>query len=115
MPKFVSVHPVITSISENATNRFIISETLKIGFIPVSFNYPFSIESNRVERTVLMQAIVMKLAFIDLKFKIQQQGSLCIIQEDITIRSKLPIGYLMRKIFQKQHTALFKNIEAAVN
>ena len=46
MDKFASIHPVISKIDRLGDNRYLVHETLKIGFIPYSFTYPVAIESD---------------------------------------------------------------------
>ena len=40
MQKFVSVHPIIYKIENKGENEYLVFETLKVLFIPVSFTYP---------------------------------------------------------------------------
>lgn len=111
MQKFVSVHPVITHIKQTGENNYEFFETLKLGFIPFSFTYPVIIESNPANKTVVMRATIMKLTKIELTFFITTDKDFCVIEEAIHFKSPLPVKSIMQRIFKKQHTQLFKNIE----
>jgi hypothetical protein len=111
MTKFVRVHPIITKIDKISDAEYLIHETLKFGFLPLNFTYPVSIEKNSVERTVEMNAIVMKLTKIKLIFFITPEDEFTIIEEKISIESILPIKSILQSIFRKQHKILFHNIE----
>ena len=110
MQKFASVHPVINKIDRLAENKYLVSETLKVGFIPFNFRYPVTIEKNVEDNTVTMKATVMKLVYIDMGFILFQDGSSTKVDESIKFRSILPVGFIMKKVFREQHELLFKNI-----
>ena len=111
MQKFVSVHPVINKIDLIAGNRYLVYETLKLGFVPFSFTYPVIINSDEKNKTVNMQATVMKITHINMNFVIDDQNNSCLIKEDIEFKSLLPVKLFMQNIFKIQHQQLFKNIE----
>lgn len=111
MQKFVSVHPVIFKIENSSNNNYLVHETLKFGFIPFSFTYPVNIEKNAIEKTVVIRATVFKLTKIDMKFILKEENNYTIIKEEITFKSVFPVKFIMQRIFKKQHTQLFKNIE----
>ena len=46
MQKFASVHPVISKIDIVSKNSYLVHETLMLGFIPISFTYPVTIDQN---------------------------------------------------------------------
>ncbi|MBK9511483.1 MAG: SRPBCC family protein [Cytophagaceae bacterium] len=83
MTKLVLVHPVITKIDKIGDAEYLIHETLKFGFLPLNFTYPVSIDQNHVEKTVEMNAIVMKLTKIKLKFSITPEDEFTIIEENL--------------------------------
>lgn len=60
MQKYVSVHPVIYKIDKLENDRYLVYETLKIAFIPISFKYPATIEKSLADKSVLMKATVFK-------------------------------------------------------
>jgi len=74
MQKFVSNHPVIDKIEPLSKNIFLVNETLKLGFIPVSFRYQFSLNMNLLEQTVEMNATVMKFTKIKMVFVVKSEG-----------------------------------------
>jgi carbon monoxide dehydrogenase subunit G len=112
MQKFVSAHPVITKINRKTDNSYLVYETLKLGSIPISFTYPVTITPYPQKNIVVMQAIVMRLTKIDMTFTLKAASDCTIVKETILFRSPLPIKTIMQSIFKKQHTQLFKNIEA---
>ena len=111
MDKFASIHPVITKIEKTGENKFLVHETLKLGFIPYSFTYPVTIESEVANKTVSIKAIVMKMTHIDMNFSIQTAGDQSVVKETISFKSILPIKSVMAKIFREQHTLLFQNMD----
>ena len=113
MQKFVSVHPVITQIDNLGGNHYLVHETLKLGFVPISFTYPVKIDSNFEDKTVIIQAIVMKFTKMKMTFSLNMKDGFSEIEETIAITSPFPIKNIMQNIFRKQHTQLFKNMEQA--
>ncbi len=87
-----------------------VHETLKFGFLPVSFTYYVTIESNLDEKYVIIQATVMKFTKIEMNFKLKSDQEFCIVEEIIQFKSPLPIKRIMQGIFRKQHHLLFHNI-----
>ena len=112
MNKFVTVHPVITKIEKADSGSYLVHETLKLGFIPISFTYPVTVESNPINNTVVICATVMKFTKIEMFFLLKAGTDFTIIEEEIRFKTILPIKSLMENIFKKQHGQLFKNIEA---
>ncbi len=111
MQKFVSVHPVIFQIDNQSNNKYLAHEKLKLGFIPFSFTYPFTIEKFELENKVTLIAIVFKITKIEIKFNLKADNNFTIIDEEINVESLLPIKFVMESIFKTQHNQLFKNIE----
>ncbi|MCF8254475.1 MAG: hypothetical protein K9H61_06655 [Bacteroidia bacterium] len=111
MQKFTSVHPVITRIEPKGSNNYLVYETLKLGPIPFSFTYPISIEKSDKEQIVIMKATVMKLTKIEIEFNLKTDDDFTLVEEKIQFKSPLPIQFIMERIFRKQHTQLFNNIE----
>jgi carbon monoxide dehydrogenase subunit G len=111
MQKFVSVHPVITQIDEMGNDSYLVHETLNFGFIPFSFTYRISIEKNQFDQIIIIRGIVMKLTKIEMKFALKQDMDFTLVEENIQIKSLLPVKSMMESIFRKQHIQLFKNIE----
>ena len=111
MQKFVSVHPVIFQIDPTGNESYLVHERLKFGFIPFSFTYPVTIEKNIVDKKVTIRATVFRLTKIEMKFNLKADKDFSIIDEEISFQSPLPIKFIMKGIFKKQHSQLFKNIE----
>jgi carbon monoxide dehydrogenase subunit G len=112
MQKLVSVHPVITRIEPTGNETYLVYETLKWGFIPISFNYPVTIDSWPQDNLVIMRATVLKMVKIEMTFMLKMENSFTIIEENVKFRSPLPIKSVMKSIFKKQHKQLFHNIES---
>ncbi|RYU91902.1 hypothetical protein EWM62_00210 [Mucilaginibacter terrigena] len=110
MQKFASVHPVITKIVEQANGGYLVYETLKLGFIPISFTYPVSIVANPDENTIVMQATVMKLTKIEMTFNLAELSDFTAVHEYISFGAPLPVRVILQRVFKKQHRQLFKNI-----
>jgi len=115
MQKFASVNPVITKIIKTGHNNYIAHETLRLGFIPISFKYPLIVQYDASENKVVIRAVVMKLTKIELIFILTPEGNFSVIEETILFKTPLPIKPLLESIFRKQHTLLFKNIEMQIS
>jgi hypothetical protein len=109
------VHPVINKVNYLGKDKYLIFETLKFGFIHISFTYPAVIESDYESKQVVMKAVVMKVAFIEMVFAINETNGYSMVEEDIKFKSTLPIKPILRQIFIKQHRQLFKNIEKVID
>lgn len=114
MQKFVSVHPVITKMDKTGDNSFLVYETLRFLFIPISFTYPVTIESKANEKVVVMNAVVKKMTKVKMVFSIKSEGEFTIVEEKTEFKSPLPIKWILKIIFKKQHNKLFRNIELKV-
>ncbi len=110
MQKFVSFHPVITKIEAISNNNYRVHETLRFGFIPVTFQYLVVINSNLAEKKVKMVAIVLKFTKIEINFVLKTVENFTIITESIHFKSPFPVKGIMGRIFKKQHIILFKNM-----
>lgn len=112
MQKFVSVHPVISKIDKTSDKNYLVHETLKFGFIPFSFRYPVTIENSMSDKIVIIRATVFKLTKIEMKFFLKTDNISTVIDEEIHFKSTLPVKFIMKRVFRKQHEKLFKNIDA---
>lgn len=110
MQKFVSFHPVITKIEAISNNNYRVHETLRFGFIPVTFQYLVVINSNLAEKKVKMVATVLKFTKIEINFVLKTVENFTIITESIHFKSPFPVKGIMGRIFKKQHSILFGNM-----
>ncbi len=110
MTKFVSVHPVITKMKKKGMHKYRVYETLRFGFIPLSFTYLATIYGSREKGHIRMQVRVMNITEVDVIFDIQEAANGSIVFEEIHIKSLLPVKRRMEKIFRDQHYLLFENI-----
>jgi hypothetical protein len=115
MNRFVTVHPVITKMKHLQQNNFLVSETLKAGFMSFSFSYPATVKVNEESKVVTMEASVMKLARITMIFTISEYSGGALINEEINFHTWLPIKSILHRLFKKQHNLLFRNIESSLN
>jgi carbon monoxide dehydrogenase subunit G len=101
MQKFTSVHPVISKIDSLRQNNFLVHETLKLGFIPFSFTYPVTIESNKEQKRIVMLATAMKINKIEMIYDIKEEKRGSVVHEEINFKSILPIKFIIERIFKK--------------
>lgn len=111
MNKFCSVHPIISKIESIGNNNFKVSETLTVGFIPISFTYPITINHDWENKKITMNAVVMKITYVELIFTIKEEEGHTKVDETITIKTLFLLKPFIKSIFKKQHEQLFKNIE----
>lgn len=111
MQKFAAIQPVISKIDKTGTDRYLVHETLKFGFIPFPFTYPVTLEKNLVDHVVVMRATVFKITKIEMKFVLKAEGDHTLVEEYIQFKSPLPVKFIMQHIFRKQHQEFFKNME----
>jgi len=111
MESYVTVSPVVYKIKPLKTNEYLFFEKLRILFLPLKFKYHTTIEHTPSTNLVIQQATVMRFTKIKLEFKVEVQAQKTVITETVTFKTMLPIKFLLRKIFRKQHVLLFQNIE----
>ena len=70
-----------------------------------------TIEKDDIEKKIVMKAIIQKMTHIEMHFTILDSGHSSNIEEDISIRTFLPVKGFIRKIFKEQHEQLFRNID----
>jgi carbon monoxide dehydrogenase subunit G len=112
MHLFVTVHPVITKMKQTAVNTYLVSETLEFGPFNYAFNYPVTVEPSEEHKQIVMKATVQKITSITMNFTLIQNGNITTIEEEICIKTPLPVKVLIQKIFREQHAQLFRNIES---
>lgn len=108
--KFVSVHPLIQKMTPIGVDEYKVYELINLGPLPYRFQYRARIHSSPDQ--ILIRANVMGLTHIDMNFTLTSVPDGTLVEEDIQIRSLLPIKKLMHKIFREQHEILFRNVEA---
>jgi hypothetical protein len=94
-----------------ANGSYLVHEKLKIAFINMDFTYPCTIESNSINKTITMKAVVKKMIQIEIFFKLSYTNGQTIVDEFTSFKSLLPVAFVMGKIFKTQHQKLFQNIE----
>ncbi|OYU65215.1 MAG: hypothetical protein CFE22_14870 [Cytophagaceae bacterium BCCC1] len=105
MQKFAAAHPVIHRTEKLSENNYMVFE--KLAFI--SFSYPVTIDFNKKENTILMEAVVMKFTKINMVFSLKSVDNTTIVKETISIKSPFPLQSIIESIFKKQHEKLFRN------
>jgi carbon monoxide dehydrogenase subunit G len=110
MDMFSSVHPVITQIDNIRNNEYLVHETLKFGWVPISFTYPVTIKENQIDNVIIIDAIILSIVKMNMTFTLKSEGSSTIVYERIIIKSFLPVKSRIRSIVKKQHVMLFKNM-----
>lgn len=113
MQRFAALHPVISRIEPLGGGRYRVHETLRAGFIPVSFTYPVSVETDPAARTAVMRATVMRVTHIGMHFEVTGGPDSATVRERIYFRSLLPVQPLMRRVFRRVHQELFRRIGQA--
>lgn len=111
MNKFVTVHPVITKVDWVEGNNYLVAESLKIGLIPFSFTYPVTIKIYPDKKLVVMEAFVKGMIKIEMNLLLKKLNGITLVEEKIYFNSRLPVKWILKTIFKKQHARLFKNIE----
>ncbi|MFM9985983.1 MAG: SRPBCC family protein [Flavobacteriales bacterium] len=108
---FVKYHPVISAMHFQSGNAYIVHEMLKLGLVPISFKYLATIESVPEKNLIRMQAKVAKFTHIEMVFELYPDDDGTRITETVSVRTPLPIVGSLHRIFKKQHTKLFENME----
>ena len=109
--KFAQVHPIIEKIEITGENQYLAFEKLPLGFSAIGISYPFSLRKKLTENTIIMYALVMKIAGIEISFTVQQEEGYSLVNEEVKFHSFLPIGIIMKPAMRKYHKILFENIE----
>jgi hypothetical protein len=113
MLKFVSIHPVIRTMDRLYENDYLVHETLKVGPIPISFAYPANVYGSHDRQSVTMRATVLKIARIEMNFLIREIPTGTLVEEEVVFACRLPVDFIMLRIFRSQHTKLFENMRNA--
>jgi carbon monoxide dehydrogenase subunit G len=113
MNKFTSVHPLIERIEETGQQRYLVHERLSLLGFPIAFTYPVKIETQAAEKKVDMHATVMKLVKIHLQFVLTGDDQHTYVHETLNFRSLLPVHFILKRVFKKQHECLFQNMSQA--
>lgn len=108
---FLKVHPIIYAMKPLPNGSYLVHEKLKLAFININFTYPCTIVSDAIEKTITMKAMVKKMVHIQIIFKLSIENDQTVVNEFITLKSLLPVAFVMGKIFKTQHQKLFQNIE----
>ncbi len=111
MEKFVKVHPIIYKMEKIGSGTYLVHEKLKMVFIPINFKYTAVINSNANNRTIHMNATIMKRTNVDMHYSLRTDGNFTYVSEEVIYRSPLPLIWLMQMVFKKQHSILFRNME----
>ncbi|TAF65434.1 MAG: hypothetical protein EAZ55_09255 [Cytophagales bacterium] len=112
MQKFITVHPIISKMKQIDHETFLMYETLTIAFIPFSFTYPVTVQKNSAARKANIKATVFKQIKIEMNFTLTAENEYTIIEEEIKLKTLVPIQWIVKGIFKKHHARLFKNIES---
>jgi hypothetical protein len=110
--KFVQVHPVITKMELISAGRYRVFETLKTG--PFSFSFRYRATLFITPGTIRINTIIFGLTRVNIIFNISGDARSSTIDEEVLVSSYLPVHGTIKRIFRKQHTALFRNIENAL-
>ena len=111
MDKFVKVHPIIYKIDKTAENYYLIHEKLKFLFIPVRFKYTTLLSSNEKNKTIQFNAKIYNVLKIEMTIELFEAGTQTQLRETVKFKTVLPITWVLKSIFKKQHHQLFLNIE----
>ncbi len=112
MDKYTSIHPVISKIDLLGNNNYLVHETLKFAFIPISFTYPVSLKIDSTNKIVEMNAVVMKVNKVFMTFRLTQTEKNTFVEEFVAFKTFPGSAFLLKRIFKKQHALFFKNLEA---
>lgn len=113
MNKFVKSHPIIFKIDDLGNNNYLVYERLKLGLIPVKFKYKVRVTGNFEKKEVNMSAAILRMVKIRMQFILKTTGSQTEIYETVVFNTLLPVKWVLKRVFRKQHLQLFKNIQAA--
>lgn len=110
--KFVAIHPLIQRMERVGPNDYVVYERIKVWIFPFRFTYPATVVSDRSSMKVTMCATVMRLTSVRMEYDIQPKADGCLVCEDITFATWLPVRFILRRLFQTQHRKLFANLDA---
>jgi hypothetical protein len=111
MQWFCKVHPLMLSIEKVEGNTYKVRERLKWSFLPFSFTYTFNCFVDEEKSEVRFEATIMKFTRMVLCFSLVPSEGGTRIQEQVSLRSPLPIHGFMQGLLKEQHAILFQQIE----
>jgi len=88
-------------------------EKLNVLMIPLPVTYLVKVVANVDQQSIIMQADVMNMVNISIHFQLKKDGEVCIVNESVEFKTKLPLRPMMEKIFKAHHLKLFANMEKA--
>lgn len=107
--KFVAAHPLIHRMEALGGNSYRVHERVKLGFIPCSFRYKATFVTLPDE--VKIEATVAGLTRISMHIRLFAADQGTRVEEEVVIRSILPVQRIMTRLFREQHALLFRNID----
>ena len=111
METFATLHPVVNKIELVGREQYLFFESLKIGLLSFAFSYPVFVHSIEAQQRIIMKATIFDKILLNVNFDITGQNDFCVVREEITITTWLPIRTVMKMIVVKHHKQLFANLE----
>jgi len=137
---FISVHPIIDRMVSDSAGGYHVYETIPVGPFHWSFRYRAEMAEDPTDGSIRIRATVRRFTRIDMQFRIEPgdstdlsrvgpdhaagpdggcvtdgrggtDGGGCVVTEEIVFNSPLPIGFVMRRVFRRQHDQLFRNMD----
>ena len=102
---------LMLSIEKVEGNTYKVRERLKWSFLPFSFTYTFNCFVDEEKSEVRFEATIMKFTRMVLCFSLVPSEGGTRIQEQVSLRSPLPIHGFMQGLLKEQHAILFQQIE----
>ena len=113
MDLFAKMNPVIEKIEKLDDNRYRVHEKMKMGPVFHRVSYPMTLEIDPTIPKVEYHAVISGMAHIYITMILSGDHNHCQVQETIRFRSFLPLFFMIKSIFIKQHRILFENIDQA--
>jgi carbon monoxide dehydrogenase subunit G len=109
---FVKVHPVVYKMEPLGDQRYKVFEKMKFSLFQFSFTYEAVVKSDSIQRNVDIAAVVRKHTKIEMLYVVKPGNHGTIVEEEVNIKSPLPIRRFMEKFIRRQHNIMFENIDA---
>ena len=110
MQKYQSLNPAVIKVVDLGNGKYTVHKRLKFVFIPYYFSFPMALTSDEDKLSINMVATIGWLNRLEVGFRMIPMSNYTIVEEIVTWKSLIPIGYLLENSIKKQHKILFKNI-----
>jgi len=113
--QFVAAHPLLVAMTPVRSGHYRVRERVARGPLPLHFSYPAWMTPDRESRTLGIQVRIWRMVRVHMEFRVIPDGpTRCEVEEDVVIRSFLPVHRTLQGVFREEHARLFRTLESTL-